>query len=299
MKTLVTAAAAAFAAVAFAAGAGDGRTRAQEPIAPPSDIMVVWAPGGERLQWRDHSTDEIGYRVEMRVSSPDRSEGGRFPLGDAPADVASIELPDGDSSLDGGRCYAVEFTVETLGPPGSVRPGAHSQPHTLCTGTGGSFESWQTPSFGFIEQTPAPVANLRIFRDERNYWNLTWEASPGAARYDAGIQVLDADGMLLGQAAFPSVSGVTSVRIDRVATEFVGLGCFTAVARVFAVGVDGSVTLPASVTTPVCIGLYGLTFPETGVGGGGGDGGVWFAIVAAIAIGLGSIAFGFAVWRRV
>lgn len=298
MRMVLFAATGFAAAIAAFAVAGTS-AQAQESVAPATEIQVVYAAGAYRLQWRDNSANEFGFQVEMLVGKPagERYPGefARYSLAKVPPNVTSIELPDGNSELQDGGCFAVVFNVAIVRSKPHPSQLARSEPHTVCTGAGGSFDTWQTPKFDFIQQTPAPVANLRIFRDERNYWNLTWDPSPGAARYDAGIQVLDAEGMVLGQAAFPSVSGITTVRIHTVATEHVGLGCFTAVARVFAVGVDGSVTLPASVTTPVCIGLYELSFPDTGSGAAARDGrSMWLAIAA---IGATSVAAG-AVTRR-
>ena len=265
----------------------------------PSDITIVPAYENNFLQWRDNSDDETGFTATMIVENPDGSEQGRYPLGRVPANTMALELPDGNSDLQDGRCYAVALVITAI--PGSTGRSSFNfaDEYTMCAGAGGSFLSFAAAGGRLTLPPPPPVANLRIFRDDDNYWNLTWDPSPGAVRYDAGIQVLDAEGMLLGQAAFPSVSGVTTVRIDRVVTDPFGLGCFTAIARVFAVGVDGSVTLPANVTTPVCIELYGLTFPDTGSGAAAptGDHRLLLAIALAAA-GFVSAACGYTVRRR-
>lgn len=266
----------------------------------PSDITIVPGPAYENnfLQWRDNSDDETGFTATMIVENPDGSEQGRYPLGRVPANTMALELPDGNSDLQDGRCYAVALVITAI--PGSTGRSSFNfaDEYTMCAGAGGRFLSFAAGGGRLTLPPPLPVANVRIFRDDDNYWNLTWEASPGAARYDAGIQVLDAYGTLLGQAAFPSVSGVTTVRIDRVVTDPFGLGCFTAVARVFAVGVDGSVTLPANVTTPVCIGLYDVSFPEAGTGRADGNGRLWFATAILGALGAALMRAGVAVRRR-
>lgn len=286
-----------FAAAVFAVGASDP-TRAQEPIAPRDDILVVHRAGAYRLQWRDNPDPDAGVIATMIVMNEDGGERGRYEIADVPAEVTSIELPDRNKGLADGRCYPVVFNVMTRTRAGAVET-HRSALHTLCTGVGGTIRTLAGTRFltGMLPP-PATVANLRISRNEFNYWDLDWDPSPNTARYVAVIQVLDGEGAVLGQATFRSVPGVSIVRIDRVATEFVGLGCFTAVARVFAVGVDGSVTLPASVTTPVCIGLYDVSFPEAGTGRADGNGRLWFATAILGALGAALMRAGVAVRRR-
>jgi hypothetical protein len=278
----------------------DGAVRfafAPAPEPPLGVTLRFTADGAAQLAWDDTGPPPDRHGVDVLIVPVDGLEAGaEYDLGVFAPAVTTFVLPNELPGVLPGRCYQARFFVTAQYDDGRTPERSGSVGQAVC-GRAASAPAAHDERSEYIGAplhdplpAPPPASAVRIERDGNGGYRLAWRydaADPG--RFDQGIQIVNPNGEFVAPMVLPSVPGnARSVALPRALSTPVAAGCYGAIARIFAVAIDGAVTLPANTATAICFDAGGrISFPDIGVAlpdtGAGPSGGVHIRAARSLA----------------
>ncbi len=267
----------------FAFGAS-ARVSAQAPPPIPLGVRLVLEAGGVRVLWDDKGPAPDAYSVRVALVPVDGQDAGaQYELAMLPAGASGWSLQRELSGILPGRCYSAVFSVTAQYNGGRMPERAGAVAQAVCGAFDGRVQYVGAPLHAPLP-APAPPSDVRIEPDNGGGYRIAWQYVGAPGRFDAGIAIVNPNGELVAPIVLPSSPGsARSVALPRELNTVIASTCYAAIARVFAVAADGSVTLPGNSATPICVHGAGIRFPEAGSGGDANHAGR-VALLAALAL---------------